>query len=235
MAQTWNDVLEYIKINLGVPVNILEIEDDDIVKLLKNQVLTLFSQFAPKKKFGMIKSEDLIQQDKLGAPQWQYRIPLTAEEYVIDIRDVYAGRKPEILDTFANRAMRSTDVAEVAMANTFSDMIKSMSTRQSWEFIPPDILIFDKEFRYGVVEYFTVHDNLSSIEPDKYHIYFKKLCLAKVKLWISSMRSKFEQLNTPAAQIQLNWESLRSEGKEEEREVMEGLNLLPTDFLIYID
>lgn len=234
MAQTWNDVLEYVKINLGVPVNLLEISDDEIVGVLKRQVLPLFSQYTPRKKFGLIRPQDKIHH-KEGEPQWQYRIPLEVDEYVIDIRDVYAGRHPEILDTFANRALRSTDVMEVAMANTFSDIIRSMSTVQSWEFLPPDILVFDKEFRYGVIEYFVVHPNPSTIEPDKYHIYFKKLCLAQVKLWLAAMRSKFDQLTTPAAQLQLNWERLQSEGTEERREVLEGLNLLPTDFLIYIE
>ena len=49
MAQTWNDVLSYIKINLGVPLNKLEISDDDLVTNLRDQVLPLFSQYAPAK------------------------------------------------------------------------------------------------------------------------------------------------------------------------------------------
>jgi len=235
MAQNWNDVLEYIKIHLGVPVNVLEITDEDMVRLLKNQVLPLFSQYVPKKKFSMIRPEDLNRQPYGGAPMNDYKIPLELDEYIIDIRDVYAGTHPQVLDTYAHRALSSTDVMDVAIANTFSDIIRSMSTSQSWEFIPPDRLIFDKEFRFGVIEYFVVHTSLSTIEPDKYHLFFKKLCLANVKLWLASMRSKFDQLNTPVAQLQLNWERLQTEGQEERREVMESLNLLPTDFLIYID
>ena len=30
--QTWSDVLNFIKINLGAPLNRLEISDDDVVK-----------------------------------------------------------------------------------------------------------------------------------------------------------------------------------------------------------
>lgn len=234
MAQTWNDVLEYIKIHLGVPINILEIGDDDLIRLLKNQVLPLFSQFSPRKKFGRIEEKDIHSSKFKAQPQWEYKIPLEPDEYIIDIRDVYAGREPAVLDTFGGSVLSSLDIIDVAMANTFTDAIRSMTTRQSWEFLPPNILIFDKPFRIGIIEYMTVHSNLLTIEPDKYHLFFKKLCLANVKLWISAMRSKFDQLNTPAAQLQLNWERLESQGNEEKREVMEALNLLPTDFLIYI-
>lgn len=234
MAQTWNDVLEYIKIHLGVPVNILEISDEDIIRLLKNQVLPIFSQFSPRKKFGKIDNTNRHVGSFKAQPQWEYKIPLDADEYIIDIRDVYAGREPAILDTFGGSVLSSLDVIDVVMANSFTDAIRSMTTRQSWEFLPPNILLFDKPFRIGIIEYYTVHTSLTTIEPDKYHLYFKKLCLANIKLWVSSMRSKFDQLNTPAAQLQLNWERLETQGNQEKDEVMQALNLLPTDFLIYI-
>lgn len=235
MAQTWNDVLEYVKIHLGVPVNQLEISDEDIVRLLKNQVLPLFSQYAPRKRFRRIDEKNINSESSFSAsPMWEYKIPLDTDEYIIDIRDIYAGKQPAVLDTFGGSVLSSLDVMDVAMANTFTDIIRSMTTVQSWEFFPPNIVVFDKKFRVGIIEYYTVHSNLSTIEPDKYHLFFKKLCLANVKLWIASMRSKFDQLNTPAAQLQLNWERLETQGNEEKREVMEALNLLPTDFLIYI-
>ena len=47
MPQTWNNLLEYIKLELGVPVNLLEISDDDIIKYIKNHALPEFSQYVP--------------------------------------------------------------------------------------------------------------------------------------------------------------------------------------------
>lgn len=235
MAQTWNNVLSYIKINLGVPVNILEISDEDIIQNLKEHVLPVFSQFCPRKRFTMLERNHAIRGAKSGEPMTMFKIPLEPHEYVIDIRDVYAGRERMIMDTFGGSILSSLDVIDVVMANTFTDAVRSVMARQSWDFRPPDILIFDRPLNVGIVEWYTVHDNLSTIEPDKYNLFFKKLALANVKLWVSAMRSKFDQLNTPAAQLQLNWERLQTEGNQEREEVMQALNLLPTDFLIYVD
>ena len=234
MAQTWNDVLEYVKINLGVPVNILEISDNDLIRFLNNQVLTVFSQFCPRKKFGMIMPGDQMPMDNAGDPLYRFKMKLKPNEYIIDIRDVYAGNDRVLLDVFGGRVLSSLDVIDVIMTNTFTDAVRSVMTRQSWEFIPPNVFIFDKPVRIAVVEYFTIHETLETIEPDKYHLMFKKLCLANTKLWVSAMRSKFDQLATPAAQLQLNWERLETQGNQEKEEVMQALNQLPTDFLIYI-
>jgi len=232
--QTWNNVLNYIKINLGAPLNRLEISDDDIVKNLREQVLPFFSQYAPAKKFKAITNNNrLVGGD--GDPLYQYKIPLDLDEYVIDILNVYFSRDSGMIDEL-NPFMSSTEeVLDVIIYNSYSDLIRSMQPVNTWEFIPPNKLIFDFDVPYGVVEYNTVHESLSTIEPDKYHIMFKKLCLANVKIWIAAMRSKFENLSTQFGPISLNWENLKQEGNQEKEEVMQLLNMIPPDYLLHID
>ena len=120
------------------------------------------------------------------------------------------------------------------MANSFIDAIKSVQVRNTWEFIPPDILQFDQEIYACVVEYNVKHETLTTVKPDVYHIIFKPLCLANVKLWIASMRSKYEGLQTPFGNINLNWQQLQQEGLQEKEKVEQMLLTIPPDKLIEI-
>jgi len=232
--QTWSDVLSYIKINLGAPMNRLEISDDDLVKNLREQVLPFFSQYAPAKKFKTITNANLIA-GLGGDPIYQYRIPLDPDEYVVDILNVYFTSSHGIMEMVTPLITTTEQVIDTIIYNSYSDLIASMQAVNTWEFIPPDKIMFDFEVNFGVVEYNTTHDSLKTIEPDKYHIMFKKLCLANVKIWISAMRSKFENLSTQFGPINLNWENLKQEGNQEKEEVMQLLNMIPPDYLLHVD
>ena len=232
--QTWSDVLNFIKINLGAPLNRLEISDDDIVKNLKEQVLPFFSQYAPAKTFKRISNTNLVTSLN-GAPIYQYKIPLNTDEYVIDVLNVYFTKDNGLIDNIVPMMTSHEQVLDTIIYNSYSDLIQSMHPVNTWEFIPPNKLLFDFEVDFGIIEYNTVHKDLSTIDPDKYHIMFKKLCLANVKTWISAMRSKFENLSTQFGPITLNWETLKQEGNQEKEEVMTLLNMIPPDHLIHID
>jgi len=234
MGQNWNDILKYVKINLGVPFNKLEITDDDLVDLLRDQVLPLFSQYAPRKNFKAITDNNLMATGS-GQPMCQYKIPLDPEEYIIDVLNFYFSKNGSILDIVTPLIGSPEQAIDTLIYNSYIDIVKSMQVMNTWEFLPPDILIFDMSIGYGILEYNTVHQELKTIEPDKYHIMFKKLCLANVKIWLAAMRSKFENLTTPFGTISLNYEVLRQEGNQEKEEVMQLLNMIPPDFLIHVD
>lgn len=234
MAQSWNDVLKYIKINLGVPLNVLELSDDDIVENLKDQILPVFSQYSPKKAFKAIYPSNRID-DIGGKPLYQYRIPLEEEEYIIDILSVYFSESYDLIHSFSTLISSPMQTIDLVIWNSYRDIKRSLMKKNTWEFLPPDVILFDDEIKFSVIEYQTVHHELNTIEPDKYHLMFKKLCLSNVKLWLSAMRSKFENLTTPFGPINLNYEKMQQEGQQEREEVMQLLNMLPPDVLIHID
>lgn len=234
--QTWTDVLKFIKINLGVPLNNLELSDDELVENLKDQVLPVFSQFAPRKSFKAITSSNIIyRQNQDGHPLYQYRIPKETNEYIIDVLNVYHTQNRLLMSELSSLIHSPMQAIDIVIANSYNDIIRSLQKRQTWEFIPPDVIIFDDEIQYAVMEYQTIHDDLSTIDPDKYHLIFKKLCLANVKLWVASMRSKFENLQTPFGPLNLNYEKLQQEGQQEREECMQLLNMLPPDVLVHVD
>lgn len=234
MAQTWNNVLEYIKINLGGPLNMLEISDNDLVRLLKNQVLPFFSQFSPKQKYAYVSSANLIPPEKPGSPLYLYKIPLEVNERIIDILDVYVGKNTALVDSFGGTIINAATAEDLVMSNTYIDAIKSLSVKNTWEFLPPDKLAFDVEATGATIIYNTVHETLDTIQPDMYELMFKKLCLANVKIWVANMRSKFNNLTTPFGQLDLGWDRLLQEGQTEKQEVMTDLNSIPPDHFFLI-
>ncbi len=231
--QNWNDVLEYIKINLGGQINLIEIKDDDIVEMLKNQVLTYFSQFTPDKKYLMVNSQNLINSvgDNRGQPRFRYNLPVSDDEYIVDIFDAYTNSSENILNTFSYNYNGAIDTV---IANTYIDALKSIQVRNTWEFHPPKEIIFDMEIRSAVIVYNTTHSSLETIRPDLYQMMFKPLCLANVKLWISSMRSKYAGLQTPFGTLELNWQALQQEGMQEKESVMQMIQTIPPDHLVHV-
>lgn len=91
------------------------------------------------------------------------------------------------------------------IANSFVDAIRSIGVRNTWDFLPPDILMMDLSLAdssingggFAVCNYTTVHTTLDTIQPDFYHLCFKKMCLGQTMLWLSAIRSKYENLATP--------------------------------------
>ena len=229
--QNWNDVLNYIKINLGASINLIELTDDEIVKNLREQVLSYFSQYSPAKKYLLINKNCWLGLPGEGQPQYQYELPIEDEEYIIDIADVYIASSETILNTFSYDYYGAIDTV---MANTYIDAIASIQVRNTWEFFPPKTLSFDQEIEAAIVVYNVEHGLLETIKPDIYHIMFKPLCLANTKLWISSMRSKYEGLQTPFGAINLNWQQLQQEGLTEKEKVEQMLMSLPPDKLIEV-
>jgi len=230
--QNWNDVLEYIKINLGAQINMLEINDDDMIKVLKNQVLTYFSQFSPAKKYCMINHSDLKENIKTGEPTFNYKIPLVDDnDYIIDILDCYISTASDL--TSATSYNYSGTIDSV-IANSYNDALKSLQVRNTWDFHPPRHISFDLEIRSAVIVYNIVHKLLETIKPDMYQMVFKPLCLANVKLWIASLRSKYSGLQTPFGTIELNWQALQQEGLQEKDKYDQMLMGLPPDHLIHV-
>lgn len=233
-AQTWNNILSYIKIELGAKYNLLEYTDDEIVDALKDHVLTKFSQYSPWNNYAFMTSANRLASGS-GEPLNKYRIPVPEGTQIIDILDVYFPDNSNIISDYGDYIANPGQAMDFVMSNTFMDALRSLQTRQTWEFITPDILIFDLELSgAATVVYNTNHLAPSTIRPDLYNNIFKDMCLAKVKIWISALRNKFEQLATPVATININWEKLESDGRELWTKCEESLSILPPDHLVVV-
>lgn len=231
LRQNWNNVLNYIKRNLGAKVNLIEMSDDEIVQGLKEDALGHFSQYCPHKKWTIITSANLIISDKPGQPRYIYRIKTPDNDYIVDIYQVYNIKDTAILDRMGG-IVNYEILLDIVMANTYLDASRSLNIRNTWEFIPPDVIVFDTELNdSAVIEYNTPHKTLDTIPPDLYHSVFKPLCLGNVKLWLAALRSKYENLASPFGQLNINWQQLQQEGYQLIQEAEQKMQMVPPDVL----
>ncbi|MCK9439484.1 MAG: hypothetical protein WC188_03965 [Candidatus Caldatribacteriota bacterium] len=232
-AQHWNDILDYVKLNLGVPINLLEINDTDLITHLRKHVLTLFSQTAPAKKFAMITSSNIINSGS-GGPRYMYKIPVPEGTYIVDILEAMPTKEVSIVDMYGGALISAQAAMDLVISNSYIDAVRSLQVRQTWEFLPPDVMIFDQEITACAVIYNTQHEVLNTIRPDLYHRCFKPMCLGYTKLWIAAMRSKFEGLATPFGALNLNFNELKTEGQQAIDSAQAILDTIPPDILIEI-
>lgn len=232
-AQHWNNILSYIKINLGVPVNLLEIADDELILNLREHVLSSFSQYAPAKAYAFITGANQFW-GGLGSPQYMYKIPVPEGTYIIDVLEAMPTKEVSVVDMYGGAIINAQAAMDLVISNTYIDAVRSLQARNTWEFIPPNIMIFDKETTSCVVIYNTPHVTLDTIRPDLYHRAFKPMCLGHTKLWIASMRSKFEGLTTPFGALNLNYDKLQQEGQTLIDAAQAVLDTIPPDLLIEV-
>ncbi|MFW6281564.1 MAG: hypothetical protein ACOC1O_02060 [bacterium] len=259
MAQTWNNLLNYIKRNLGAKLNLLELSDEEIVDGIKEDTLQYFSQYSPRKKgivIGIdnkiISSDDYEISGQNITPN-TYRIPFPEDEYVIDIFDVYSSSHDSHGDPFYGTKYSANSISgtiahygygqvgvaggaiiDAVISNQFIDMMRTLTVANTWEFHPPDIITFDLPIEYAVIIYLTVHENLDTIAPDMYNIVLKPLALGHVQQWLVALRSKYENLSTPAGEIQVNWQKLEQDSEKNVTSAVEKLEKLPHDKMLEI-
>ncbi len=233
-GQSWNNIISYVKLNLGAPLNLIEIPDDDLINNLKEHVLPVFSQYAPYKKYCFINGANIKPSTNLGDPRFKYELPLEIDEYVIDVAAVHSTRSTLMTEDYGMSMVNHFGAIDAVIANTYIDAIQYLGVRNTWEFQPPNIIIMDQEIYGGVVEYFTPHNTLNTMRPDLYTLQFKRMCLAQTMLWLSAMRSKYENLATPFGPLPINWQDMKSDGQRIMDEVNQQLAALPPDPLIEI-
>jgi len=225
-VQSWNNILSYIKSNLGVPINMLELSDDEIIDYLQNNTLYEFSQYVPKKKYYLLENSDLVD-EKIQ----KYKI--NVDDPIIDIRRVYTF---STLNASQLSNITSKKVLDAALFAKFESIVQYLSPTITWRFEQPNYIIFFCNpsidvFLPVLIEYNTIYQNLNEMPADMY-IWFKKLCLADIKILIGNTRTKY-QLSTPFGQILNNGEILKQEGMQERQMIIETLSMnMPPDYLV---
>ena len=241
-GQSWNNILSYIKMSLGAPLNLIEISDSDIVEMLKEHVLPVFSQYAPDRRWVLMGPDNLLPNSKLGQPLYRYKIPHPKDEPIIDVLEVMFSSYSILSQEYGMIPYNTMGAIDQVIANSYVDAIRSISVKNTWDYIPPDIISLDialtdwSATANGIIvcNYTTIHKTLDTIRPDFYSLCFKKMCLGQTMLYLSALRSKFENLTTPFGGINLNWQSLYDQGTRLLEECNQFLITIPPDKLLEI-
>ena len=147
--QNWNTLLKYIKRKVGAPLTLLEYSDNDIYDIVKEDVLPRISSHIGKPIFLEVKSTDKLEEGVNEESNQifpiAYRIPIPDDIVLVEVFNVYYSREQwGIIGTF-RELIGVIDPRNIAISNTFIDMLESLDTVQTFRFIPPDKIYFDEQ------------------------------------------------------------------------------------------
>ena len=254
MAQNWNGIVKYIKRKLGVPLNFLELTDRDIIEIIKDDVLPAFSQYVGTPGWFRLGACDLIAMKDATDPTQgdiegesfrtyymaeEYRIPVPDHMILVDVQEIYwpqyfqggGGINSDLTQSMGFLQMNPMDMA---MMNTYSDMIKSMQSVPTFRYITPNRLLFDVALQGKdmIIECKMMHNDLTTIPGDLYYEIFKPWALAEILDTVVQMRKKYRNMSTPFGELNLNWEDLQQRQETIMTTIQEKLDSLPPDRLL---
>lgn len=230
MAQNWTNAIDYIKQNLGVPINDIELTDDELINYLKEHVLPEFSIYSPHFKWVQITNAATVDVPN-NFNNFTYRIPIPVGYEISDVRQVYF--QDEGIFDF-NFSTFLVDPRDIVMSSVLSDLLDSLQVTQSFQFLKPDILRFDEPLtgQLTIAELEVVHNSPETIDTDLYRIVFKKWCLAEIIGLLIARRSKFENLTTPFGSLNLNVNKLEQQYQDLKSKLQIDLDNIPPKHLV---
>lgn len=237
--QNWNTLLKYIKRKVGAPLVHLEYSDNDIYEIVRDDVIPVISQFVGKPIWLEVSITDKLattrDDNNIIMPN-TFQIPIPDNVILTEVHEVYySDRQWGIMGSF-RELIGVIDPRNIAISNTFVDMIESLDTVQAFRFIRPDKLVFEERIKGErfVCECRAVHKDLSTIPSDVFEEFVKPMSRKEVLEDLVAIRSKYEQLNTPLGEIRVNWNKLEQDASRLEQEINEKLDSMPPDHLIHI-
>lgn len=235
MVQNWNNLLSYIKRKLGVPLNLLELTDDDIYNTILEDVLPPMSQYIGKPIWIKINDTNLDPNNNSNQPN-MYIIPYPDDIILIDIQYVYYHRdNMGVLGIYQNM-LAVLDPRDTVMTNQFLDMLNSMETVQAFHFIPPNKVYFERPLLGSgvILECKAQHTDLETIPSDIYNEILRPWALAEILENVAAIRKKYRTVSTPFGPIEMNPEELETTAQNLRQTIQEKLDNMPPDHLVYI-
>jgi hypothetical protein len=225
-------LLNWIKQELGHPYFAIERTDEELLTLIRENTLPLFSQYVPLTAFKQLTSVDLVP----GTPN-EYL--LNDPDGVVSINDVLLpitipwtlGHPWLLMPSFDELPSSIMDLHAARSRQLYSIW------RHNWEFIPPNRLrIYPSRLQNlsFLVRYEKVHVSDFSTIPIRFNRALRNLALADVLENIASVRSKYQTMSTPFGEITLNVEDLRTRAETLRTTTLEELKSLPPNTIVEV-
>jgi len=228
--QNWDNLISYIKLQLGAPVMSIELEDTDIMNIVKEHTLPEFSRYLPLLRYYMFEEEiNCIQYN----PTKIYQI-INFPYKVIKIDEIIS--KPNLLDLNQNisTALYSGDITNVLGSNYMIQAKTTVLADDTWRFIPPDKIELTKSnnsmwiYDDFIAKLACVHNDPSTVDPDMY-VYLRDLATADIMIYIGRIRTKFQNFSTPVGNVTMPAQELIQEGQQLRQNTLDKLDRLPPD------
>lgn len=233
--QSWDNIIDYIKLEMGAYVLDLELSDDEIVNILKEHTLPFFSRYSPLIRYYYMTDEENMIQDN---PTRIYQIK-NFKYKVIKILEVIG--KPDIMDynTTISTQVYSGDVTDILAQNYITQASSTVLAPDTYQFFPPDkveLIKSNNSFWLSndfILKLACAHDDPSTISGDLYN-YFRDLATADIMNAVGRIRSKYQSFGSPVGQIDLTSQDLIQEARQLKQETIDKLDRLPPEQYIWV-
>lgn len=230
--QSWDNILDYIRNELGADVMSLELSDQKIIEKIQMHVLPEFSAYSGLHKWYKVTEGHIISED----PILRYEIKDFPYKIMEILNKVDKANYVDYDHMFSQSV--TGDVTDYLVRQNYLDMANMVRAEDTMRFIAPNIIEVTKAgFSYinneFLLELEVVHSDPTSIHPDMYDL-FRDLACAYIMNAIGKIRKKFNNFNTPFGQIQLNAEELIQDAKELRQRTLEDLRKTPPDQMIWV-
>jgi len=232
--QNWDNLIDYVKLNLGAPALALEYKDNDLLKIIKDHVLPEFSRYIPLYRYYMLTEVDnCIQYD----PTKIYQIKDFPFK-IIKIDQIIAKSNLFDLAQMNSTALYSGDITNLLGANVMLQSKATVIADDTWTFMAPDkiemIKSNDSVWMYNdfIAKLACIHNDPTTVDPDMY-VYLRDLALAEIMIFIGRIRTKYQNFNSPVGQVEMPAQEYIQEGQQLKRETLDKLDRLPPDHYLY--
>jgi len=223
--QSWDNIISYIRTELGADAMDLEISDQKMVELIQAHVMPEFSNYDPLVKYYKMYTGNIISQ----FTNFDYKI--------MGINNIIEQANYVDYSQMFSQAIAG-DITDFLTRQNYLDMASLAKADNTWKFLPPDkIQMVRAGYSYLSEEFIVVlnvaHNDPSSISPGIYDS-FRDLATAYIMNAIGKIRKKYNNFTTPFGQIQLNADELVSDAKELRQRTIEELKRTPPDVYIHV-
>jgi hypothetical protein len=206
-------VLRYLNRMLGTVLQELEINEEEMMRVVFQESLPTYSKFFPYKYFSYVSQQDLV-----PGIRNTYKLPKRDRLEIIGIHKIFISNMTQFGSTMIPMSYNPFET------QVFNDYVSMTVTPTTFRYIAPDeIEIYPKVVGYqqAVLEVKAVHpEHLRTIAMNM-RDEFLKLCLYDVLLSVYPLRHRFETLTTPYGAI-APFMDMVDNAKEDKRELLEN-------------
>lgn len=229
--QSWSNVLDHIKTELGADVMQLELDDQKIVEKIQMHVLPEFSGYDGLHKYYKMTEQNIISRD----PILEYEF-LDFPYKIFEVKNKIDQATYIDMDQMFSQSIAG-DVTDFLVRQNYLDMANIARADNTWRFMAPNKFQVVKAGFSHVTDQFILeldvcHNDPTTISPGLYDS-FRDLATAYIMNAIGKIRKKFNNFNTPFGNIQLNAEELINDAKELRQRTLEELKRTPPEQYIW--
>lgn len=229
--QTWDNVLNFIKLNLGADVQKLEFSDDRIIEIIKEHSLMEFSMFESYTRYYKMTTNHILSDSPFLMYEFKEDFPYKILELKRRIDQVFNYGDMLTIPTSAN-------LVDTLVRQNYLDMSSITRATMTMQFDPPNrIRVIEPSInteyqREFIIEVGVAHESPLTISPGVYDL-FRDMALGDIMIFLAKIRGKFNNFNTPFGAVTLDAEQLLQDGKDIKSRVVAELKRNPPEQYIF--